>query len=341
MMLTRSKLASYSTYRTIGILPTFAKANIKLNPIILKKSYSENKAESRSSSGENSKHYPDWQDKSYWKDEYWSSRGGPWNQWNWGNKRGSWGVEHPWGRYDRSKRRFRCGRFGFFIFTLIGGFFVYKFFTSDDFSRREWERNQRFYNSHNYSMMAADIQSLGIVRSLKDNSQYKETKTFDTLMITPTTNSTSDDSIILPIVPVEFENNNKLERISVIALPRNLASTRFGSCRKDYGKRIIMLIDEYMKKNASQFLNAPDSEIFTEGLEFDFKTWPKLRDNIILRTKIDPNMSNLKRVVLSTDIMTIDGKVIIHTLGTFTSDSSVIPPLSASPYKFNKWFWSN
>lgn len=281
-------------------------------------------------------------------DGYYPFRYGGWGR-NW-----SWNYGHP------GPRKGRRGGFFFFLLAFGGGMWAQKIL-SDGCGKDRWERQHShsqheaaYYSEGPYvgpSIAKVDVQQLPVVTSLRENPEYEEVHILDNQIISPTTNSTFDDSIILPSKPIEFANSYTGEKLAVVTLPvvhsrhgRWSGFGRRGGYR--YGGqngRLVMLVDEYMKQNAALFLNVPKSAVFTKDLDVDCKTWWNPHENnVILKAAVDksvPKDSGL--VVIKGSIMSTDGKLISRIQGSFTSDSAKAPASGQELYHFRKWMWSD
>lgn len=287
---------------------------------------------------------------------------------------------YGWGPYWNMKsssefynyhRRYRRGGFGFFLFGFVGGILAHKFFTKGCSGER-WEKDremiENFYNDYynnnsnnsnnQYSNKIWDtenlsqiLNSLPIVQSLRSDPDIKECKILDNHVISPTTNSTFIDSVVLPVKPIEFINKSTSEQISVLTVPVfNERNQRrhfgWGRGRKhshnEFNDNLVMLVDEYMKQNASKFLNIPKSKVFTQSLTVDFKSWFNNYNNIVLKICVDKEKSTeLNSVFIKGLIMTTEGKVISQINGIFTNDATKAPKENKEVYSFRKLIWSD
>lgn len=292
--------------------------------------------------------------------------------WGWGWNNGwhnGWYGENGWNKsnmYDYYRYRHYRKR-GFFLFFIgfAGGIFAHKVYLRSDCAREREERRKLWENytdsrisqpptynqqNSNSNILSNILNSLPIVNSLRTDPEYKETKILEGNIISPSTNSTFEDSVVLSVKPIEFINQSTSENVSVLSLP-DISDRPFKNnfgWRKDKHERhggfnntLVMIIDEYMKQNASKVLNISESSVYTKSLNIDFKSWFNNYQNIVLKTSIDIEKSKeLNNVVIIGTIMTTEGKVITKVNGVFTGDSSNAPKESKDVYSFRKWVWN-
>lgn len=282
-----------------------------------------------------------------------------------------WGWNPYWNirtspEFHNYRRRYRRRGFGFFLFGFVGGIFAHKFFSGGcSKERRERDIIEDFYNSNNpYYLnnsnnsrildtenLSKILNSLPIVQSLRSDPDIKECKILENYVISPSTNSTFIDSVVLPVKPIEFIDKSTNEQISVLSVPmvnekRHRRQFGWGRDRKhshnEFNDNLVMLVDEYMKQNASKFLNVSKSTIFTQSLKVDFKSWFNNYNNIVLKICVDEKKSEeLNSVFIKGLVMTTDGKVITQINGTFTNDASKAPKENKEIYNFRKLVWSD
>ena len=271
---------------------------------------------------------------------------------------GGWGYWHP------GPHRHKRGRFFMFLFAFAGGMFAYKLFSGGCADDR-WERRharmhgddgyyaQDSYQENGSAVAAAkvDLQKLPIVASLRSNPEFEEVHLLNNQVVVPTTNSSFEDSLMLPSKPVEFSNGLTGEKVAVVTLPKTTRrhsgwygfGRRNGHRRGGQSDRLVMLMDEYMKLNAAQLLDVPQSAVYTAALNVDFRSQMNPHDrNIIIKTTADKDAAKEGGpLTIVGSIMTTDGQLISKLHGSFTANSNKAPPAGKNVYHFRKWMWSD
>ncbi|GAV28338.1 hypothetical protein PMKS-001809 [Pichia membranifaciens] len=197
----------------------------------------------------------------------------------------------------------------------------------------------------------ANIQMLPIVASLRSNPDFKEVNLLNNQVVTPTTNSSFEDSLMLPSKPLEFSNGFTGEKVAVVTLPETTRrhsgwygfGRRSGHRRGGQSDRLVMLMDEYMKLNAAQILDVPQSAVYTAALNVDFRSQVNPHDrNIIIKATAGKDASKEDGpLTIFGSIMTTDGQLISKLQGSFTADSNKAPPAGKNVYHFRKWMWTD
>lgn len=277
---------------------------------------------------------------------------------------GGWGRGwgRGWGYGYPGPHRHRRGRFFFFLISFAGGMFAYKLLSGNCGDERWERRHARMHDSGSYpqdaypgfSSAAAsklDVQTLPIVAALRSNPDFEEAHLLSSQVVTPTTNSSFEDSIMLPSKPVEFASSSTGERVAVVTLPEIAGrhrewygfGRRSGHRRGGQSDRLVMLMDEYLKRDAAFLLNVPPSSIYTTALDVDFRSRMTPHDKIIIvKATVDENAAKDGRsVAISGSIMSTDGQLISKLHGSFTADSTKAPPTGQDVYHFRKWMWSD